>query len=228
MLDCQLFGLRAGWHHVINVLFHAANASLLFLLMHRITGFLWHSAMLAAVFAVHPLRVESVAWVAERKDVLSGLFWLFTMWVYWRYTQRSESWKRYGLLIASFALALMSKPSVVTLPFALLLLDYWPLGRMNRGSLVVLIREKLPLFVMSAVSSVITYYGQEEMGALRAFGPMTFWGHLGNALLSYVLYIGQTLWPQGLAVLYPYRPEVPLIQVAASAILLLWITALAF
>ncbi len=225
MLDYELFGARSGWHHIVNVLIHAANASLLFLLLRRMTGTFWRSAMVAALFAIHPLRVESVAWVAERKDVLCGLFWLLTMGAYWWYAQRSESWKRYGLVIGAFAMALMSKPSAVTLPFALLLLDYWPLRRFERTTALTLLREKLPLFLMSAVSSILTYQGQEETGAIQAFGSTTVWGYVGNAVLSYVLYIGKTLWPHGLAVLYPYDQEAPIGEVAASALLLAAITA---
>ena len=225
MLDYELFGASSGWHHIVNVLLHAVNASLLFLVLRRMTGAFWRSAMAAALFAIHPLRVESVAWVAERKDVLCGLFWLLTMGTYWWYAQQTESWKRYGLVIGGFALALMSKPSAVTLPFALLLLDYWPLRRTGQTSVPALLREKLPLFAMSAVSSVLTYQGQEETGAIQAFGSMTAWGYIGNALFSYVMYIGKTFWPARLAVLYPYDQVVPAGEVAASALLLAAITA---
>ena len=131
MLDCQLYGLKPGGHHLTNVLLHAAAAVLLFLALRRMTGALWPSAWVAAVFAIHPLRVESVAWVAERKDVLSGLFFMLTLWFYARYAERPASWGRYLLVVASFALGLMAKPMLVTLPFVLLLLDYWPLGRLD-------------------------------------------------------------------------------------------------
>ena len=131
MLDCQLYGLQAGGHHLTSVLLHAAAAILLFLVLWRMTGFLWRSAFVAAVFAVHPLRVESVAWVAERKDVLSGLFFMLTIGAYVRYVRRPSSMVRYGVVVLLFALGLMSKPMLVTLPFVLLLLDYWPLGRMG-------------------------------------------------------------------------------------------------
>ena len=131
MLDCQLYGLKPGGHHLTNVLLHAAAAILLFLALRRMTGALWPSAWVAAVFAIHPLRVESVAWVAERKDVLSGLFFMLTLWFYARYAERPASWGRYLLVVASFALGLTAKPMLVTLPFVLLLLDYWPLGRLG-------------------------------------------------------------------------------------------------
>ena len=132
MLDCQLYGLKPGGHHLTNVLLHAAAAVLLFLALRRMTGALWPSAWVAAVFAIHPLRVESVAWVAERKDVLSGLFFMLTLWFYARYAERPASWGRYLLVVASFALGLTAKPMLVTLPFVLLLLDYWPLGRLGQ------------------------------------------------------------------------------------------------
>ena len=129
MLDCQLYGLKPGGHHLTNVLLHAATAIVLFLALRRMTGALWPSAWVAAVFAIHPLRVESVAWVSERKDVLSGLFFMLTLWFYARYAEGPASWGRYLLVVASFALGLTAKPMLVTLPFVLLLLDYWPLGR---------------------------------------------------------------------------------------------------
>ncbi len=129
LLDCQLFGLRAGWHHLVNIVLHAATVVLLFLVLRQMTGRFWPSALVAALFAIHPLRVESVAWVAERKDVLSGLFFMLTLGAYVRYAQRPFSWRRYLLLVVLFALGLMAKPMLVTLPLVLLLLDYWPLGR---------------------------------------------------------------------------------------------------
>src|SRR5271156_4462306 len=131
MLDCQLYGLNPGGHHLTNVLLHTATAILLFLVLRQMTGAFWRSAFVAAVFAVHPLRVESVAWVAERKDVLSGLFFMLTLWSYARYVERPKSWGRYLLALAFFSLGLMSKPMLVTLPFVLLLLDYWPLCRIE-------------------------------------------------------------------------------------------------
>jgi hypothetical protein len=167
MLDCQLYGLHAGGHHLTNVLLHAAAAILLFLVLWRMTGFLWKSAFVAAVFAVHPLRVESVAWVAERKDVLSGLFFMLTLGAYYGYARRPFSLVRYLTMAALFALGLMAKPMLVTLPFVLLLLDYWPLGRLGPppagGSFPFswrVVVEKLPLLGLAAASCVATFFAQ--------------------------------------------------------------------
>jgi hypothetical protein len=182
MLDCELFGLDPFWHHLTNLLFHIANTVLLFLLLKKMTGAIWQSAFVAAVFALHPLRVESVAWTAERKDVLSGLFWMFTIAAYIWYTSRPGI-KRYLLVFSLLCLGLMAKPMLVTLPFVLLLLDYWPLGRLQwpypRGteavrqgesgtdvghgsSVLSLIAEKIPLFALAAVSSIVTFIVQKS------------------------------------------------------------------
>ena len=210
MLDCEIFGLKPWGHHLTNVLLHAAAAILLFLVLRQMTGALWRSAFVAAVFAVHPLHVESVAWVAERKDVLSGLFFMLTLGAYACYAQRPASRKRYVALIALFAMGLMCKPTLVTLPFLLLLLDYWPLLRFQKESdqrhifsiprhLVV---EKIPLFALSVCSCLATLLAQE-----RAFGmvdKLTFPEQIGNALVSYAVYLEQMIYPAGLAVLYPH------------------------
>ena len=170
MLDCQLYGLNPGGHHLTNVLLHAATAILLFLVLRQMTGALWRSAFVAAVFAIHPLRVESVAWVAERKDVLSGLFFVLTIGAYVRYARRPWSRARYGALLLFFALGLMCKPMLVTLPFVLLLLDYWPLNRVtppaDRDDKKVqsprnLVVEKLPLLALATASCVTTLFAQK-------------------------------------------------------------------
>ena len=172
MLDCQLYGLHAGGHHLTNVLLHAATAILLFLVLRRMTGDLWPSAFVAAVFAIHPLRVESVAWVAERKDVLSGLFFMLTLGAYVGYVRRPFSLARYLTVVLLFALGLMAKPMLVTLPFVLLLLDYWPLGRIGlpvRQGIRPwrLVVEKLPLLALTAASCVATPLAQGEAVSRR-------------------------------------------------------------
>jgi protein O-mannosyl-transferase len=211
MLDCQLYGLKAGWHHFTNVLLHTIAVLSLFLVLKKMTSAFWQSAFVAAVFAVHPLHVESVAWVAERKDVLSGVFFMLTLGTYARYVCRPSK-RRYLAVAALFALGLMSKPMLVTLPFVLLLLDYWPLRRIKtRGqntdvrdqrSLLTLIVEKIPLFALSAISCVVTLLVQRHGPA--AIDQLPFMWRLNNAFVSYVTYIWQMFWPARLAVFYPH------------------------
>ncbi len=245
MLDCQLYGLNAGGHHLTNVLLHTASVILLFLVLRQMTGFLWRNAFVAAVFAIHPLRVESVAWVAERKDVLSGLFFMLTLWAYTRYAQGRSSVERressagtgslaldprlwtldYCLVLLFFALGLMSKPMVVTLPFVLLLLDYWPLKRFTQpgGRLIPwrLIAEKVPLLALSGAACVATLFTQQE--AIQSV-PLSL--RIGNALVSYVAYLGQMIVPVGLAVDYPHPGiNLPLWKILAAFVLLLIISA---
>ncbi len=218
MLDCQLYDLEPWGHHLTNVLLHAANAVLLFLVLLRMTGNTWPSAFVAAVFAVHPLRVESVAWVSERKDILSGLFFMLTLWAYVAYARRPFSVVRYTSVILLFALGLMAKPMLVTLPFVLLLLDYWPLGRMTqpanrassntakapsgqRVSLGRLAVEKAPLFMLSAASCVATSLAQQS--AIASADVIAIPSRVANAMVAYVTYLVQSCYPAGLAVLYP-------------------------
>jgi protein O-mannosyl-transferase len=224
MLDCQLYGLKAGGHHLTSILLHTATAILLFLVLRRMTGFLWRSAFVAMVFAVHPLRVESVAWVSERKDVLSGLFFMLTLWAYVSYTRHFWSPIRYGLVVVLFAVGLMSKPMLVTLPFILLLLDYWPLKRFSGGQTPRhLIFEKLPFFVMSAASCVVTIFAQSK--ALQSFENLPMPLCLGNASISYVAYLGQMFWPSGLAI-YPFSEhEIGAVRVVLSLMVLAGISA---
>jgi tetratricopeptide (TPR) repeat protein len=201
MLDCQLFGLHAGGHHLVNVLWHAANAVLLFLVLRQMTGSLWRSAFVAAVFAVHPLRAESVAWVSERKDVLSGFFFMLAIGAYVRHV-RKPSCAGYVAVVLMFALGLMAKSMVATLPFVLLLLDYWPLGRWHNGQQFSrLVREKIPLFAFSAGVCVATALvpGLVITDAHR----LTLMQRIGNALVSYVVYLRQMIYPTGLANPYP-------------------------
>jgi tetratricopeptide (TPR) repeat protein len=227
MLDCQFYGLNASGHHLTNVLLHTATALLLFLVLRQMTGYLWRSAFVAAVFAIHPLRVESVAWIAERKDVLSGLFFMLTIGAYVHYVRRPWSFGRYLMVALMFALALMSKPMVVTLPFVLLLLDYWPLKRFAQpgGSLFPwrLIVEKLPLLALSGAVCAVTIFAQKE-----AMSSLPLFARIGNALVSYVVYLGQMIYPVGLAVFYPY-PEsgLALWKIITAFVLLLIISAIA-
>ncbi|MGA2678063.1 MAG: tetratricopeptide repeat protein [Sedimentisphaerales bacterium] len=202
MVDCRLFGVSAPAHHIVNLLFHIANTLLLLIVLNRMTKQLWPSAFVAALFALHPLHVESVAWVAERKDVLSTLFWLLTMLAYARYAER-PSVGRYFLTLVLFVLGLMSKPMLVTLPFVLLLLDYWPLGRLfnPRFSIIRLLLEKLPFIILSAASSIITFIVQQKGGAMAA---IPFKERIANTAISYLTYIGKMFWPAHLAVLYPH------------------------
>ena len=208
MLDAQLFGPNSKGHHLTNLLFHIANVLLLFLVLLRMTGALWQSGFVAALFALHPLNVESVAWVAERKNVLSTFFWLLTMWAYIRYAQKTNL-KRYSLVILFFAMGLMSKPMLVTLPFVLLLLDYWPLRRLQsdrRTAISRLVYEKIPLLVLVAGSVVTTLTVQKMGGALGSLNAFPIQERVINALVSYWLYLQKMIWPGGLAIFYAH-PE---------------------
>ncbi len=226
MLDVQLYGLDAAKHHWTSLLLHAANAALLFLVLVRMTGALWRSAAAGALFALHPLHVESFAWIAERKDVLSTLFWLLTLAAWLRFLE-ARSAGRYAAVVALYALGLMAKPMLVTLPFALLLLDVWPLGRWT-SSWAGLVREKAPLFVMSAASCVVTAVAQRNGGALQGFEHFPFSDRLANAIASCATYLGKTVWPASLAVFYPH-PHVGLLtwRVAGSALAIAALTVLA-
>jgi Flp pilus assembly protein TadD len=197
MLDCQLFGLDAGWHHLTNLAIHAAATVLLFAVLRRITQARWPSAMVAALFALHPLHVESVAWIAERKDVLGALFWMLTLATYARYVARPEP-SRYAWTLAAFALGLMAKPMLVTLPLVLILLDYWPFARGFR------IREKLPFFALAAAVSVVTYVAHQQANAVVSLETIPLGMRVENALVSYAVYIAKMFRPAGLAIFYPY------------------------
>jgi tetratricopeptide (TPR) repeat protein len=228
MLDCQLYGLNAGWHHFTNVLLHTLAAVLLFLALQQMTDAVWRSAFVAAVFAIHPLRVESVAWVAERKDVLSGVCFMLTLLAYVYYT-RAPSLRRYLAVALVFVLGLMSKPMLVTLPLVLLVLDYWPLRRIGRQTsgaarrLFMPLLEKIPLIALSAVSSVVTFLVQK--GAVGWTKDLPIATRINNAVVSYVAYIWQMLWPVNLAVFYPH-PEnrLPLWEIALCLVFLICIT----
>jgi len=239
-LDCQLLGLNPAGSHFVNAWLHAANAVLLFLLLASATGFLWRSLMVAALFALHPINVESVAWAAERKNVLSTLFFLLALYAYVVYA-RKPALHRYAMVAFWFALSLLSKPQAITFPFLLLLWDYWPLCRIGAPALAGaaksdtvpkrssgwLLVEKLPLLLLSAASALITMRAQNAGGAVKTLSQYSPLLRLETAVISYVSYIGKALWPSKLVALYPHPTKLyPAWQVVASALLLLGVTAL--
>jgi Flp pilus assembly protein TadD len=220
MLDWQLFGSDSGWHHFTNMWIHALSTVLWFVVLKRMTGARWRSALVAFLFALHPLHVESVAWIAERKDVLSGLFCVLTLWSYADYAARPRI-ARYVLTLFLFCLGLMAKPMLVTLPFLLLLLDRWPL---QRGTKIV---EKTPFFLASAAVSVVTWLVHRGAGATASFDLVPPVVRFENALVACAVYILKTLWPADLAVFYPYSLESPLVPAVIAGIALAAITAFA-
>jgi tetratricopeptide (TPR) repeat protein len=265
LLDVQLFGLNPWGHHATNVVLHALNTAMLFLLLQRMTGARWRSLAVAALFGLHPLRVESVAWVSERKDVLSVCFWLLTTWAYVRYakiesqkfkaqSQESKSKPRskklnprlqvqsapspllasrrfwYWAAVLLFGCGLLCKPMLVTLPFALLLLDYWPLKRFTiydlRFTIFRLVWEKIPFLVLAAVSSVVTYMVQERGGAVTPGDTLSLFARLGNALVSYARYVGMSVWPVDLCIIYPHPGHWPAGTVVGAALALAVVSAL--
>jgi protein O-mannosyl-transferase len=255
LADVQLYGLEAGGHHVTNLVFHVANVVLLFLLLRRLTGAAGPGAFVAAMFAVHPLHVESVAWVTERKDVLSGFFWILTIWAYARYVERRD-WRRYAAVLGLYLLALMSKPMVVTLPVVLLLLDWWPLGSRSTGRLPVtrdaeargggapraiinadraselpltskVLIDKLPLFAMAIGTGIATIVIQKQVGAVAGLDVLPFSERLSNAIVGCAEYLWKTIWPARLAPFYPIH-HYPIALVATVALALAAVTAFAF
>ena len=277
MLDYELFGLNASGFHLVNLLFHVLNTLLLFLVLRRMTKALWPSAFVAALFAIHPLHVESVAWIAERKDVLSTFFWMLTLGAYSYYVE-SPGWKRYVFVLLFFVLGLLSKPMLITLPFVLLLLDYWPLNRFSeikpaqkiqpqvlqarnsdqskkkskkkqvaKGSLEAqkplvvakpaepefkwslifpLVWEKVPLFVLAALSSSVTYLAAQSVGAVASTKALPLSVRIGNAFVSYITYIGKMFWPANLAVFYPYPKPLMSWQVWGAILFLVTVTGI--
>jgi Tfp pilus assembly protein PilF len=248
MVDCELHGLNPKGHHLTNVLLHMANAILLFVVLRWMTGAVWRSGLVAALFALHPLHVESVAWAAERKDVLSALFWLLTMLAYVHYVHRPGG-KRYLLILVPFSLGLMAKPMLVTLPFILLLLDYWPLNRFQQRAttdsvvdqplgfkssgdgkppILKAVMEKAVLFVMSLLSCFVTLVAQQKAGAVSTLEVVPFTIRISNALVSFVAYMGKMFWPLDLAVFYPHPgSELQIWKPAAAGLFLLIISAVA-
>ena len=236
MLDVDMFGVNAGPHHLMNLGMHAVNTLLLFTVLRRMTGGVVRSAFVAALFAIHPLHVESVAWISERKDMLSTFFWMLTLLAYVDYV-RNPSRYRYAGVLLFFALGLLAKPMVVTLPFVLLLLDVWPLQRITlwrdghrlieageRATLTRLVLEKLPLFALAVASSVVTVIVQRRWGAVGSVTVYPIGLRLENALVNYVAYIGKMVWPAKLSAFYPYRQSVSALAVAGSVLLLVAIT----
>ena len=230
MLDCQLYGLNAGGHHLTNVILHTISVLLLFLVLSQMTGGLWRSAFVAALFAIHPLHVESVAWVAERKDVLSGVFFMLTLAAYSHYA-RAPSRSRYLLVALIFACGLMSKPMLVTLPFVLLLLDYWPLDKFKDENSEVgsrlrrLVMEKIPFLALSTCSCLVTLFTQRQ--GPHAMDQLPFLWRLNNAFVSYLTYIWQMLWPVRLAVFYPHpNNRLPLVEVTVAIAFLIGVSLL--
>ena len=212
MADVQIFGVAPGPPHVVNVLLHLVASLLLFAFLHRASRQPWRSAAVAVLFAVHPLHVESVAWISERKDVLSAVFWMATCLAYVEYARRPNG-PRYALVVLGCAAGLLAKSMGVTLPFVLLLLDYWPLGRLEGGPGLArrigrVVLEKVPLFALAAASSAVTYLSQSRGGSVAQTsgveGTLGFTGRLANALFSYVLYLEKAAWPSDLAALYPH------------------------
>jgi tetratricopeptide (TPR) repeat protein len=227
MLDYQLFKNWAGGYHIVNVLFHIINTLLLFYVLMRMTGAVWPSAFVAALFALHPLHVESVAWVAERKDVLSTFLWLLTIWAYIRFVSQPKI-TRYLPVILFLALGLMAKPMLVSLPFVLLLLDYWPLERLGtRRSLSRLLIEKIPLFAMVLASCIATFIAQKRGGVAHTLENCSIPVRFANASISYMQYIIKMIWPTHLAVFYPHPGQSVSAPIAViSAIFLLIVTVL--
>ena len=226
MLDVQLYGAHAGGHHVTNLVLHVISTLLLFGVLYRMTGAMGRSGFVAGLFALHPLHVESVAWVAERKDVLSTLFWMLTLWAYVWYVRKPQL-KRMLLVLLTFALGLMSKPMLVTLPFVLLLLDAWPLNRLRERSIRQLAIEKIPMFALAIASSIVTFIVQRKGGAVGGLEAYPLVLRMGNALMSYVGYIGKMFWPARLAAFYPYPETLSTGAVLGAAVILAAISFLA-
>ncbi|PKN83760.1 MAG: hypothetical protein CVU51_11725, partial [Deltaproteobacteria bacterium HGW-Deltaproteobacteria-1] len=241
MLDWELFGNKAGGHHWTSVIIHIFNVILLFLLIYTMTGALWRSAFVAALFAIHPINVESVAWIAERKNVLSTLFWMLTMLCYVWYA-RFPSWTRYLMMFFCFVLGLMSKSMLVTLPFVLLLIDYWPLNRLKiidqdeqgltdpeikKVKLSFLLLEKIPLFITSALFAWITMHVQKTINAFSNPEVMPLFKRVANAIVAYCLYIKKLFWPTDLAIFYPID-FIPTWKIFLAASFLISLTILAF
>ena len=224
MIDCDLYGLDPGRHHATNLFIHICNTLLLFLFLRKLSGALWRSALVAALFSLHPLQVESVAWISERKNLLCGLFWMLTLLSYtWYVKQPSVS--RYLTVAGVFALGIMAKPMIVTLPFVLLLLDFWPLRRFQFNRQIDLndflkrVLEKIPLVTLSALTCAATLFAQQKGGAVIPLAAYPFWARISNGFISYAMYIKNVVWPSKLAVFYPLPEKVNGLQVTGAVIL---------
>ena len=251
MIDCHLFGLNPDMHHLTNVFLHIANTLLLFFVLYRTTGALFQSAFVAALFALHPLHVESVAWIADRKDVLSTFFWMLTLWTYFYYSKRPGPFT-YLMVLLFFTLGLMAKPMIVTLPFVLLLMDYWPLkrygirqsgaklnphnhkfmkSRYQRTRALQLIVEKVGLFIIAGISVIVTFSAMlpEKLATVSTSKSLAIKSnHIAEAMVSYVHYIGKMIWPFNLSVIYQKPDILPVWQVGGAGLLLLCISILVF
>jgi Tfp pilus assembly protein PilF len=239
MLDVTLYGLKPGQHHLTNLLFHILNTIMLLVVLKEMTGNLWQSAFAAALFAFHPINVESVAWIAERKNVLSTFFWMLTLLSYAQYVKRPGA-IRYGGVVLFHIMGLMSKPMVVTMPFVLLLLDFWPLNRFDskgspKASSMLSIRkflhlsmEKFPLFLLSGISCIITYINSKAFGAVAEWGGYPFVDRVINSIMSYAGYLIKLFWPFRLTVFYPYSGGYPVWKITGAFVLLIVITGISF
>ncbi len=244
MIDVEIFGMKPGMHHLTNVIFHVLNSILLLTVLNKMTGSLWRSAVVVVLFALHPLHVESVAWIAERKDVLSTFFWMLTMLTYYRYV-RCRTISKYLLMILVFSLGLMAKPMLVTLPFVLLLLDFWPLKReelnltmngsntelswwpkINTRGILRLILEKVPLMIMALAASGVTFYAQSVGGSVKSLERVSLASRIQNAIITYVVYLWKMVWPLNLAVYYPYPKQFSTLTVVMCPLLLIAITVI--
>jgi len=244
MIDCELYGLNPAGHHFSSLILHIANTIFLFLVLECMTGATWRSLIVAALFALHPLNVESVAWIADRKNVLSTFFWMLTMWFYAQYARKPAT-RRYLLVLVSLALGLMAKPMLVTLPFVLLLLDYWPLQRFellqtepeqshldNKKQTISfqsapthhLVLEKVPLVILSITSILVSSLSSKNIGMLVSTETVPIWLRVKNGLVSYIIYIQKMIWPVDLAVFYPYPKYIPFWQLTVACLVLATIT----
>jgi protein O-mannosyl-transferase len=235
MLDFQIFGKNPAGHHLTNLFFHLANTLLLFLVLNEMTSACWRNALVAAMFALHPLHVESVAWIAERKDLLSTFFFFFTLAFYVAYVKKPTK-GRYLAALIFFILGLLTKPMLVTLPFVMILLDFWPLGRIPCSAIAryrlwsalrPLLIEKIPFFACSLLSCIITYYVQNQAGAVNSFKFIPFSVRVSNAFISYAEYLDKTVWPRDLAVFYPYVDAIFLSKALGAALIILFISIFA-
>ncbi|MBT8368240.1 MAG: glycosyltransferase family 39 protein, partial [Deltaproteobacteria bacterium] len=246
MTDCQLFGLNAGWHHMSSLFFHIANTVLLFLLLNRATGDRWRSAFVAALFALHPLHVEPVAWIADRKDILCTFFGILTLWAYFLYAERPGV-LRYLMVLFFFVLGLMAKSMVVTLPLVLLLMDFWPLrrfriaqfagdpetqnnesptSRYQPATALRLIGEKILLFIILGATIFVTIMAMHGIQTQSLSQLSTHWGYIADTLVHYVIYLGKTIWPHSLTVIYPSLGGWQVGQVLGAGMILMLITVL--
>jgi tetratricopeptide (TPR) repeat protein len=229
MIDHEVWGLHPGGYHLTNVLLHLIATLILFVALHRLTGALWKSGFVAALFALHPLHVESVAWIAQRKDVLSGLFWMLSLFLYARYVEKPVL-GRYGLVLLSFSLGLMAKPMVVTLPIILILLDMWPCRRLSgqlwRRNWKRVVGEKIPFLILGAAAGVVTILAEQQVGALKTLAEFSFMSRLSNAVVAYGFYLYKTVWPFHLSVHYPHPGAWPVWHVVLSLAVLTGVTFL--